>query len=217
MVWYVWLKELKLPKFRYQTLLVILFISIEIYFLRSFMAYVESRPGLLIDDFILNLLPAVNLSAPIFILIYGGCIFTLVQLIKTPDNLIKAYLAYGLLILFRFIVLFFVPLEAPLGIIPLKDPFLEMTIYNHDVLTKDLFFSGHTATLALCVFLVKEQYKKWIILLTMLVAIMLLVQHVHYTIDILAAPFFAWQSHFLAFKHRKLGTLIAPALVKTKR
>lgn len=215
-MWYVWLKELKLPKFRYQTLLVTLFISIEIYFLRSFMAYVESRPGILLYDSILSLLPPVNLSAPIFILIYSGCLFTLIQLIKTPDNLIKAYLSYGLLILFRFIVLFFVPLEAPPGIIPLKDPFLEMTVYNHGALTKDLFFSGHTATLALCIFLVKAPHKKWIVLSTVLVAAMLVVQHVHYTIDVLAAPIFSWFSYVLVFKHKKVSKLITPALVKSK-
>ena len=216
LVWYVWLKELKLPKFRFQTLVAVMFISVEIFFLRAFMTFVETRQGILLNDIILSHLPAVDLSVPIFVLIYGVCIFTFLQLIKTPDNLIKAYLAYGVLILFRSISLYFVALEAPINIIPLKDPLLEFAIYNNYTLMKDLFFSGHTATLVLCVLLVKAPVKKWIILITILVAVMLLIQHAHYTIDVLAAPFFAWQSYVLVFKHKKVSKLLKPILTKPK-
>ena len=143
------------------------------------MTFVETRQGILLNDIILSQLPAVDLSVPIFVLIYGVCIFTFLQLIKTPDNLIKAYLAYGVLILFRSITLYFVALEAPVNIIPLKDPLLEFAIYNNYTLMKDLFFSGHT-------------------------------------IDVLAAPFFAWQSYVLVFKHKKATKLLKPILTKPR-
>ena len=60
-------------------------------------------------------------------------------------------------------------------------------------ITKDLFFSGHTSTLFL-MFLITQHKKVKATLLTIsiIVPILLLVQHVHYTIDILAAPVFAY-------------------------
>jgi membrane-associated phospholipid phosphatase len=80
----------------------------------------------------------------------------------------------------------------------LNDPFVQF-FGSGDVLTKDLFFSGHTATLFLLFLISEKKYLKIIFLLcTILVGIAVLLQHVHYTIDVLAAPFFAYASYKLA-------------------
>jgi membrane-associated phospholipid phosphatase len=62
-----------------------------------------------------------------------------------------------------------------------------------------LFFSGHTANLALLAFMVDIKWLKYILgICTFIVAVLLLVQHVHYTIDVLVAPFAAYISYKLA-------------------
>ena len=90
------------------------------------------------------------------------------------------------------------PLEPPAGLIGLVDP-LSNFFYGHDkFITKDLFFSGHTSTMFLLYFcLVKPVDKRIALLVTVLVACLLLVQHVHYSVDILGGFVFGWFSWWL--------------------
>lgn len=84
-------------------------------------------------------------------------------------------------------------LEAPEGIIPLHDPLVDVIAYGGNVFNKDLFFSGHVATLTLFVLLEERPVLKKILLVnTMLVAGMILLQRVHYTMDVLAGPFMTY-------------------------
>ncbi|HEX3386290.1 MAG TPA: phosphatase PAP2-related protein, partial [Mucilaginibacter sp.] len=54
---------------------------------------------------------------------------------------------------------------------------------------KDLFFSGHTSTMVLIYLCLQKRTDKLIALIAAFaVACLLLVQHIHYTIDVLAAP-----------------------------
>jgi len=100
--------------------------------------------------------------------------------------------------------MFVFPLEPPLEIIPLRDPFLECTFYGDQVLLKDLFFSGHTSNLLLLALIIP--YRKLRIVMgvcTVLVGVMLILQHVHYTIDVIAAPFFVMIAYYGADKISK--------------
>lgn len=64
-----------------------------------------------------------------------------------------------------------------------------------EILTKDLFFSGHTGTLFLLFLLVENKYLKTIFLAaTILVGSAVLLQHVHYSVDVFVAPFVAYGS-----------------------
>lgn len=57
---------------------------------------------------------------------------------------------------------------------------------------KDLFFSGHTANIVLVGLLVDNLWLKRIMMIIAgFVGTFLIIQHVHYSIDVLAAPFFA--------------------------
>ncbi len=100
--------------------------------------------------------------------------------------------------------MYLVPLDPPAGHILLNDPFVE-TFGTGNLLTKDLFFSGHTATL-LILFLVAEKgvYKYFLLAAIILVAVFVIIQHVHYTIDVLAALFITSSCFiFVKFLHRK--------------
>jgi len=88
------------------------------------------------------------------------------------------------------VTMYVVTLEVPEGIIPLHDPLVDVIAYGGNVFNKDLFFSGHVATLTLFV-LVEERpiHKRILIVNSFLVAGLILLQRVHYTVDVIAAPF----------------------------
>lgn len=97
--------------------------------------------------------------------------------------------AYLLLQIFRTITMITITLEPPPGIIPLTDPIIAVLAYNDQVVTKDLFFSGHCSTLFLLVLLERRRLFKFLIfVVTLIVAVLLLAQRVHYFVDIAAAP-----------------------------
>ncbi len=88
------------------------------------------------------------------------------------------------------ITMYLYTLEPPIGIIPLHDPIVDIIAYGGQVFNKDLFFSGHVATLTLFVLLEERPVmKKILILNTSIVAGLILLQRVHYTIDVISAPF----------------------------
>jgi membrane-associated phospholipid phosphatase len=99
--------------------------------------------------------------------------------------------------IFRAFTLYIIVLEPPAKIIPLSDPIIESLFYQGDILLRDLFFSGHTANLIVVALLSDTLWVKRTILgCAAIVGCLLMVQHVHYSIDVFAAPFFA----ILAYK-----------------
>ncbi|MEB0249607.1 phosphatase PAP2-related protein, partial [Mucilaginibacter sp. 5B2] len=80
--------------------------------------------------------------------------------------------------------------------------------YGNTVITRDLFFSGHTSTMVL-IFLCLEKRNDKILGFICIVAVMvlLLVQHIHYTIDVVAAPILVYLIFLGVRKMLKLDTL----------
>jgi PAP2 superfamily C-terminal len=75
---------------------------------------------------------------------------------------------------------------------------LSNVLYGSSFVTKDLFYSGHTATLLLIYFNLKKKSDRYYVLLcTTCVGILVLVQHVHYLIDVVSAPFFTYCCYLL--------------------
>jgi hypothetical protein len=154
-----------------------------------FIAEFEKRQGMRLNDFVLNMLPPIDLSTPIFLITYSTVFFVLIELLSAPDRLAKGLQMFALLSFLRTLTIYLVPLEAPADIIFLNDPFANILLHQPDLkVVKDLFFSGHTATIALMFFLTKI---KWIRIYCGIALIVspafILLQHVHYTIDIIAA------------------------------
>lgn len=160
--------------------------------LANFVNYIEIRTGFILSDPILNLFNPIDLTWITFGLIYLSLIFAIVTLLKNPQRFLFALQLYTSMTVVRMIAMFLLPLEPPEKMILLKDPFVEF-FGTGQTLTKDLFFSGHTATLFI-MFLVSEHKTIKIIFLviTIIVAFCVLLQHVHYTIDVFAAILFTY-------------------------
>jgi len=165
-----------------------------------FLVFNENRPiGYYINDWVLNAIDPVDVSTPLFAITWICIIGCLPVALRTPKRAMLVFLSIIIIGLLRCICLYFVPLLPPEGIIPLRDTLLEGSFYENQVLVRDLFFSGHTANLALLTFLVDIKWLKYILgICTCIVAFLLLKQHVHYTIDIVVAPFAAYLSYRLA-------------------
>jgi hypothetical protein len=128
-----------------------------------------------------------------FLSVYGGAFFLFVFRAKNSPVLFKNFLlAYVLLSISRILMIFLFPLEPPAGLIELKDPVISLFI-GPKFIEKDLFFSGHTSTIFLLYLCFENKTDKWIAAgLALLTGVLLIIQHVHYTIDIAAAPLFAY-------------------------
>jgi hypothetical protein len=155
-----------------------------------FHSIIGPKPGIFINDFVLNTFTAQDHSWIIFGLIYISLVITLQGVFKKPGRVLLGLKCYLILTLLRMVSMYVFTLEAPEGIIPLRDPLVDVIAYGGKVFNKDLFFSGHVATLTLFV-LVEERLvvKRILMINSLLVAGLILLQHVHYTIDVLAAPF----------------------------
>jgi len=101
---------------------------------------------------------------------------------------------YGLMVIIRTIAMYLTPFEVPEKLILLNDPFVQL-FGQGAVLTKDLFFSGHTATLFLLFLLAENKALKITFLIsTIIVGTAVLLQHIHYSVDVFIAPFVAYSA-----------------------
>ena len=159
----------------------------------------ESRNGITLQDPLLHFYRAINLTWLTFSLIYLSIILILSSLFQFPNRLVFVIQCYSLLLLVRMVMMFLMPLNPPQGMILLNDPFVQF-FGTGQILTKDLFFSGHTATIFLF-YLVSENknFRTFFLLATVLVGAAVLLQHVHYAIDVVSAPFFSYLSYRLVY------------------
>lgn len=191
----IWLPYLLDKNFRTKFLITLTLLAIILISLANFLAYNEARPGFSFNDPLLAAFHPVDVTWLTFGLIYLGLIIALSFLIFNPDRMLIALQSYTLIAALRLITIYFLPLNAPIYIIPLKDPFVEY-FGGGETLLRDLFFSGHTATMFLFFLTAKSKKLKTVFLIcTILIAALVLIQHVHYTIDVVAAPFFAYTSY----------------------
>lgn len=166
---------------------------------KTFLPLLETRDGYRLFDPILHILPSVDLSIPIFILLYSSILLGFMSLWKTPNKLMIAIYTSGIMYLIRLLCIIAVPLEAPKGLIPLYDPIVNKLVLHSQFLTKDLFFSGHLASVFIFYVISKNKaWKNFFLISTTIMATFILIQHIHYTIDILGAIIFTYLSVELA-------------------
>jgi len=167
----------------------------------SFFHFVESRNGYSFNDILLRTLAPKDVSLFIFICIWSLVLLFIFRSLNDPELFLLYLYCYLFLCLCRFITITAVPLNPPEGLIELRDPIGNYFYGSKKFITRDLFFSGHTATISLLSFCFRTRIDKTIAALgALLVGCFLLVQHVHYTIDVIAAPFFSALCYLLARK-----------------
>ena len=172
--------------------------------LPNFLAYVETRKGAVINDPVLNLFAPLDVTWFTFIILYGSILFAIFYFLPRPVLMTKAIATYGIMVFFRIIAMFILPLDPPAQMIALKDPFVE-SFGQSTTLTRDLFFSGHTAIMFIF-FLVADnkKIKRFLLAGTIAIAILVLLQHVHYSVDVFVAFFVAYASYAITQKLIKI-------------
>lgn len=173
--------------------------------------FIESRPGIQLDDRLLTILPSHDYSAQIFIVLYASLLLLILTHLHQPKVIMRLIEMHFLVAIVRQICILLVALEPPAGIIVLRDVFLENTVYPHNTpLTKDLFFSGHVASTWIYFLCAQSRYLKISFLLSSVVmSFMILSMRVHYTYDVMGALFFTSLIYFAP-------SLIKPYFIKVK-
>lgn len=159
-------------------------------FFPYFFSYIEQRQnGIILHDWILEFLVPRDMSVPIFVIMWSTTMLAIYRCVYHP--LVFLNILYSLIFLCfaRMLAIYFVQLEPPANLIRLKDPLTSITYGGSGLfITKDLFFSGHTSNMLLLGLCLPKKSDKIIAFIAAIsIGIMVLIQHVHYSVDILGA------------------------------
>lgn len=173
------------------TLLVWFLVILSHPFLLEYFEFRHER--IVFHDYVLELLPCWDMSYLIFFILYGSVILFILKNKDNPVLCLKAIQTYLLIQSIRLLTMYLVPLDSPSFLIPLRDPLLEATFYKGNCYTRDLFYSGHVATMC-CLFWVEKDslYKKYFLGAAILMSALILIQHIHYSIDVIGAWLFSY-------------------------
>ncbi|MBP6386096.1 MAG: hypothetical protein KA313_08340 [Pseudarcicella sp.] len=195
-----WSKAWQNNQFRWKFIGTLILFSIIAFNAPTYLGYIQTRKGVVLNDFILESLPALDVSNYIFVILYSLVVYFLSRTLCNAQLFLLFSMTFVIETYFRMLTIYLFPLEPPLGLIELSDPFAAIFIYGKKgAITHDLFFSGHTATMLIVCLFMKGKIQRFIAYLAALIVIvLLLIQHIHYTIDILGAFFFTFLAYFLA-------------------
>jgi hypothetical protein len=197
-----WKEAWSSGSFRWQVYITFSVIVIMAFLAPHFFDFIEGRHGKQLPDPFLDLFPNYNVSWLVFFILYSGVVIGFYHNVQKPMHLLIMFQTYSFVMFMRIITLSFIPLEPPIGYIPLREPLVQMLLVSDGrIISKDLFFSGHMSTLLAVAFSMGKSVVRWMLFtFAFILAILLFIQHVHYTIDILAAPFGALLANVLARK-----------------
>lgn len=188
-----WKGALKNRAFKIQAIIFGLLLLSFSFIFTWFFDYIEARPGKQLHDFILNTLPAYNVSWGVFFCLYSAIVLGFVVHRSHPKIILLIVQTYVLITFTRMLSITLVPLEAPVGYVPLREPIVQFFTNGGRIISKDLFFSGHmTTVLSLYFGTQNPKAKKYMLLMVSFMAVLLLIQHVHYTIDVICAIPATW-------------------------
>ncbi len=150
------------------------------------------KPGYRLQDPVLDLFTPRDWSPIVFFILYVSIIQTVAMGFKQPKIILIGLTAYSLVNVFRLFTMYGLTLEPPDDMILLLDP-ISSIAYPDKGFAKDLFFSGHVSTVFVLVLVEPNAVARYIKLAgTVAMAILLAWQHVHYSIDLIAAFLVAW-------------------------
>jgi len=166
----------------------------------KFFDFVEGRQGKLLNDYVLDLFPSYDVSWVVFFFLYSGIIIGLYYHLIHPKTILIVFQTYVIVTLVRIGTITLFPLEPPAGYLPLREPFVQLFTTGGKIISKDLFFSGHMSTILSLFFGSHRKFvRTFLLFCSFMVGIMVLLQHVHYTIDVV----FAVPATFLIYKFCK--------------
>ncbi|MCX5643295.1 MAG: phosphatase PAP2-related protein [Phycisphaerae bacterium] len=156
-------------------------------------SYVTFRPAVKVPDLILDRIPPINLS---FLFTYGYMalivgMFTY-PLFRQPRTLYVVAIQFSLLLILRSVFMIFTHVGTPAGAVDAHFPGLFSKLYFEN----DMFFSGHTAMPFLGFYLFRQSRLRYVYLVgSIVMGIVVLAMHVHYSIDVLGAFFMTYCSY----------------------
>lgn len=184
----IWHKEIWNHKHLIMLSLVFLVCAVILDYIASL--YVTDAQVVPVADIILDNIPTFNL---VFFYVYGALIIMgllfLYPLIFKAEKLHVVISQFSLLIMVRGFFITLTHLALPLGALQFNVPkFLFLINYSND-----LFFSGHTAMPFLGFLLFKGDKIRYLFLaLSIFMACVVLLMHVHYSIDVFSAFFITY-------------------------
>ncbi len=189
-----WRTAVRSPRYLCEAALTVLLFVLSMRICTELMHYAQTRHGAPLDDPILGAIGPIRLTWPIFVVLWSSIVAGLWYMAEDPVRLLMGFQASALLIVFRTLAIYLVPLSPLPTIIPLADP-IAIYLGTGTLVTKDLFFSGHTSVMFLLFLMANYSRLKWFLLGgTIFVGVGVVLQHVHYSGDVYAAPFFAYGS-----------------------
>ena len=156
------------------------------------------RKGVRLEDKVLTLFPNYDFSFYVFLTLYVSLLTVIITHLNKPRVVFRVLEMHFLVAIVRQVCILLVALEPPAGLIVLRDMFLENTVYPPDnPLTKDLFFSGHVASIWIYFLCAERRLLRYgLAIATLFMSFMILSMRVHYTYDVYGAIFFTSLIYF---------------------
>ncbi|VVB78876.1 Uncharacterised protein [uncultured archaeon] len=180
-----WINEIWSNK--YLILISLIFLLIAVILDLTAGNYVTRTPAVAASDLVLDHIPVVDLD---FFYVYGIitviAVLFLYPLFFKVNNFHKVIAQFSLLVMIRSIFICFTHLALPTDALDFHVP----QIFSYFNFKNDLFFSGHAAIPFLGFLLFPEKKIRYFFLFfSILLSGVVLLMHVHYTIDVLSAFF----------------------------
>ena len=150
----------------------------------------------------------INLELNIFS--YTTLLVLLLYFLTKPRMLLIVLHALLLMWMLRWLTMYLLPLATP----PHKVPLHDVIAYSNYTISRDLFFSGHTATLVIMLCALKNRWLFiYAFIMTLVIIALLLIGHQHYLLDIVCAPFFAIISWPINICIKQLSNVVVDEVV----
>jgi len=199
-----WSKAWQERRFRNKTIIALILVAIILTLLPAFFAFIEKREGMVLQDYVLDAIPAIDVSIPTFVIIWSTVLLVFFRIYQNPRLFLVIAYGFILMCLARVLTISMLPLNPPAGLIVLKDPIANIAYGGNGIfITKDLFYSGHTGNMFLFFLCLERKWDKiFALTASFLVGILVMIQHIHYSIDVIAAFIF---TYFIYLGAKKLS------------
>jgi hypothetical protein len=208
----IWKQALQQPAFAIEVVATIAAVTCGLTIFTDYLHFIETRPGAALADPLLDCFRPIKLTVPTFVVLYASLIIAITYVSRYPKHMLVSFQAYVLLLGLRALSMYLLPLDPPVATIPLKDPIVELFGDASKPFTRDLFFSGHTSLMFLFYLTAVPRWLKTSFLVgTVFVGSFVMLQHVHYAVDVLVAPFMAYASvRIMQTVHARIGGYAPP-------